>query len=209
MTTAAGARDTYRGATRDGDALVAIRRRHERSCSKLRTSVRHEGQPGRVRSSGCEPRAESCRIHRVLMTTRRLQRLVTGAFPSPAGGASALRVTDWDQRDAAVHKSRDRRTAQARDKGVPVVRTTANVVLRAATSSLKLGSIRPKAFRVVRASALTGWRASGSGWVGAQITNARLRGWKPRASQLGDRERQILRRSRGSPSRKAQRVIVG
>jgi hypothetical protein len=149
---------------------VAIRRRHERSCSKLRTSVRHEGQPGRVWPSGCEPRAESCRFQRVLMKTRRLQRLVKGAFPSPAGGASALRVTDWDKRDAAVHKSRDRRTAQARDKGVPVVRTTANVVLRAITSSFKLGSIQPKAFRVVRASAVTGWRASGSGRVGAQVT---------------------------------------
>lgn len=187
---------------------MAIRRRHDRSCSKLRTSVRHEGQPVRVRSNGCKPGAESCRIQRVLMTTRRLQRLVTGAFPSPAGGASALRVTDWDKRDAAVHKSRDRRAAQARDKGVPVVRTTANVVLRAATSSFKLGLIQPKAFRVVRSSALIGWRANGSGWVGAHVA-ARPRGWKPRANQLGDRERQILRRIRGSLSRKAQRVTAG
>jgi hypothetical protein len=154
---------------------VAIRHRLERSCSKLRTSVRHEGQPARVRSNGCEPGAESCRVQRVLMTTGRLQRLVTGAFPSPAGRASARRVTDWDKHDAAAHKSPDRRAAQACDKGVPVVRTTANVVLRAATSSFKLGSIQPKAFRVANSQALTGRRASGSGWVGAHLECAATR----------------------------------
>lgn len=83
--------------------------------------------------------------------------------------------TDWDKHDAAAHKSPDRRAAQACDKGVPVVRIAANVVLRAATSSFKLGSIQPKAFRVTNSQALTGKRASGSGWVGA---HRRMRGYE-------------------------------
>lgn len=60
------------------------------------------------RSSGCS------------LTTSRLQRLATGAFPSKACDVSA-----WQARPGVASSgdpSRDRRTARGRDKGVPAAR---------------------------------------------------------------------------------------
>jgi hypothetical protein len=107
---------------------VAIRRRLERSCSKLRTSVRHEGQPARAGLTGASPELRvSCPpgAHDNRSVAEVGDRCLS-LFGWSRFGASG---TDWDEHDAAAHKSPDRRAAPACDKGVPVVRTTANVVL--------------------------------------------------------------------------------